>query len=127
MNKIEQLQLELRHEEHGLKLAIKLLMFQYAVLYQSTPVDTKSKVTTKSTTETKDPLVNLVTVPDPEIGAENLIDKKFQKLVRNFRRVPMDMNLKPDGEQRKRLTAVLKLPPNKTIATSDKALLWRFR
>jgi len=71
--------------------------------------------------------LNLVTIPEPEIGLENPVDKKAQKLARNFGRSQLDMNLKPDGEERKRLKAVLKLPPNKAIASNDKALLWRFR
>lgn len=127
MKKIEQLRNELGREDQSLKLTIQLPMFHHAVLYQSSPVDAKSKLASKSVIETKDQLINLVTIPDPEIGLENPIDNKAQKLARNFRRGHIDMNLKPDGDERRRLTAVLKLPPNKTIATHDKTLLWRFR
>ena len=125
--RIEKLQSELGREDRSMKLTIKLPLFHHAVLYQSSPVDAKTKVTSKGVIETKDPLENLLTIPDPEIGLENPIDNKAQKLARNFRRGRIDMDLKPNGEERKRLTAVLKLPPNKTIATQDKTILWQFR
>lgn len=65
-------------------------------------------------------------VVDP-VGPENPVENKAQKLARHIVSHPIDPDLKPDVQERKRLTAVLNLPPNKPVPEEEKALLWRFR
>jgi Phosphoinositide 3-kinase family, accessory domain (PIK domain) len=62
-----------------------------------------------------------------QIGKDNPAELKAQKLARSCTRGIIDHDLKPNSEERKRISQVLKLPPNKVLHVEDKALLWRFR
>jgi hypothetical protein len=39
----------------------------------------------------------------------------------------IDKGLKPNSDERRAISAVLRLPPNKPLSSDAKALLWRFR
>lgn len=68
----------------------------------------------------------MMMIVDP-VGQENPVENKAQKLARHGGGAAFDLDLKPDVQERKRLNAVLHLPPNKPVPEEEKALLWRFR
>jgi len=70
---------------------------------------------------------DLVTFPDPEIGVENLVEKKHYKLARSHRTGLMERELKPNPETRNRLTAILGYPTTQPLTSEEQDLLWRFR
>lgn len=62
-----------------------------------------------------------------QVGWENPAELKAAKLARSVTRGVIDRDLKPNSDERRRIAAVLRLPPNKPLAPEAKALLWRFR
>lgn len=62
-----------------------------------------------------------------QVGLDNPAELKAAKLARSVTRGVVDRQLKPNGEQRRAIAAVLRLPPNKPLSADAKALLWRFR
>lgn len=52
---------------------------------------------------------------------------KAQKLARSLTRGVIDRDLKPDTEERRRIAAILRQPPNRPLTVEQKGLLWRFR
>ncbi|PNW88579.1 hypothetical protein CHLRE_01g035500v5 [Chlamydomonas reinhardtii] len=69
----------------------------------------------------------IIRLVDPEVGRDNPAELKAQKLARGLQRGVLDRDLKPNSEERRRLQAILKLPPNKPLHAEERALLWRFR
>ncbi|KAG2448608.1 hypothetical protein HYH02_006498 [Chlamydomonas schloesseri] len=69
----------------------------------------------------------LIRLVDPEVGRDNPAELKAQKLARGLQRGVLDRDLKPNSEERRKLQAILKLPPNKPLHAEERALLWRFR
>jgi phosphatidylinositol 3-kinase len=63
----------------------------------------------------------------PQVGLDNPAELKAAKLARSVTRGLIDKDLKPNSDERRRINAVLQLPPNKPLAQEAKALLWRFR
>jgi phosphatidylinositol 3-kinase len=61
------------------------------------------------------------------VGWENPAELKAAKLARSVTRGVIDRDLKPNSDERRRIAAVLRLPPNKPLQAEAKALLWRFR
>lgn len=57
----------------------------------------------------------IIQLNDPEIGRENPAELKAQKLARSVTRGMVDRNLKPDTEERQRISAVLDYPPNRCV------------
>ncbi|GIL50816.1 hypothetical protein Vafri_6947, partial [Volvox africanus] len=70
---------------------------------------------------------SIIRLMDPEVGRDNPAELKAQKLARGLQRGVLDRDLKPNSEERKKLQAILKLPPNKPLHAEERALLWRFR
>ncbi|GIL80848.1 hypothetical protein Vretimale_9438 [Volvox reticuliferus] len=70
---------------------------------------------------------SIIRFMDPEVGRDNPAELKAQKLARGLQRGVLDRDLKPNSEERKKLQAILKLPPNKPLHAEERALLWRFR
>ena len=66
-------------------------------------------------------------VPPAQIGRDNPAELKAQKLARSLTRGVIDRDLKPNSDERRKLTVVLKLPPNKPLHADERALVWRFR
>lgn len=66
-------------------------------------------------------------VHDPEVGRDNPAELKAQKLARSLQRGVIDRELKPNSEEKKRIAAVLRLPPNRLLHAEEKAMMWRFR
>ncbi|GLC43266.1 hypothetical protein PLESTF_000410600 [Pleodorina starrii] len=69
----------------------------------------------------------IIRLLDPEVGRDNPAELKAQKLARGLQRGVLDRDLKPNSEERRKLQAILKLPPNKPLHADERALLWRFR
>lgn len=66
-------------------------------------------------------------VPIMQVGLDNPAELKAAKLARSVTRGLIDKDLKPNSDERRRINAVLQLPPNKPLSQEAKALLWRFR
>jgi phosphatidylinositol 3-kinase len=62
-----------------------------------------------------------------QVGLDNPAELKAAKLARSVTRGLIDKDLKPNSDERRRIQAVLQLPPNKPLSQEAKALLWRFR
>ena len=62
-----------------------------------------------------------------QVGLDNPAELKAAKLARSVTRGLIDKDLKPNSDERRRINAVLQLPPNKPLSSEAKALLWRFR
>lgn len=62
-----------------------------------------------------------------QVGWDNPAELKAAKLARSVTRRLVDTQLKPNGDERRRIAAVLRLPPNKPLSGEARALLWRFR
>ena len=58
---------------------------------------------------------------------ENPAERKHPKLSRSVGRGVVDMELKPDGSEKRRLAAILKLPPTRPLDMESQNLLWKFR
>ncbi|KAF6260720.1 phosphatidylinositol 3-kinase [Scenedesmus sp. NREL 46B-D3] len=141
---------ELREAAHQqvLLLALELPVFPHAVLYQQ-PL-TAAAVVAQAAAKKEGPGVaasaaaasaaaagqgpwgpgsgsDIIRFHDPEVGWENPAELKAAKLARSVTRGVIDRDLKPNSEERRRIAAVLRLPPNKPLQAEAKALLWRFR
>lgn len=62
-----------------------------------------------------------------QVGRENPAELKAQKLARSQARGVIDRDLKPNTNERRRIAAVLRSPPNKPPSAEERSLLWRFR
>ncbi|CAH1797509.1 unnamed protein product [Owenia fusiformis] len=69
----------------------------------------------------------IVTVPDPEIGKENLVESKHHKLARRLRSAPTDKDLKPNAAVRDQLNVIVSYPPTKQLTSEEQDLIWKFR
>ena len=58
---------------------------------------------------------------------ENPAERKHQKLSRSVGRGVVDMELKPDGAEKRRLSAIIQLPPTRPLDMESQNLLWKFR
>ncbi|GAB6032406.1 Phosphatidylinositol 3-kinase catalytic subunit type 3 [Chamberlinius hualienensis] len=67
----------------------------------------------------------IVTVSDPEIGMENLIESKHHKLARRSRL--SDKDLKPNAETRDQLNVIVGFPSTKLLTSEQQDLVWKFR
>lgn len=125
----------------GLQLAVELLTFPQAVIFQQASVPAPghaapAALTASTTDALATPLpgtsgtgvvapgaagaasgsgagAGIILLHDPEIGRENPAELKAQKLARSVTRGMVDRNLKPDTEERQRIDAVLSYPPNR--------------
>ncbi|PIK59455.1 phosphatidylinositol 3-kinase catalytic subunit type 3, partial [Apostichopus japonicus] len=70
---------------------------------------------------------DIVTVPDPEMLMENLIEAKHHTLVRSERSGLTDRDLKPNAHTRDQLSHIIKFGPNKVLSSEEADLIWRFR
>eukprot|EP00200_Dunaliella_tertiolecta_P009890 CAMPEP_0202375868 /NCGR_PEP_ID=MMETSP1127-20130417/6472_1 /ASSEMBLY_ACC=CAM_ASM_000462 /TAXON_ID=3047 /ORGANISM="Dunaliella tertiolecta, Strain CCMP1320" /LENGTH=1054 /DNA_ID=CAMNT_0048973485 /DNA_START=2551 /DNA_END=5712 /DNA_ORIENTATION=+ len=69
----------------------------------------------------------IIVLHDPEVGRDNPAELKAQKLARSVTRGVIDRDLKPNGEERRRIAAILRQPPNRPLHAEERAILWRFR
>lgn len=70
---------------------------------------------------------DIVTVHDPEILQENLVESKHHKLARSWRSGLSDKDLKPNATVRDTLNRIVGYPPTQQLTTEEQDLLWKFR
>eukprot|EP00879_Flechtneria_rotunda_P010868 GHRR01011358.1.p1 GENE.GHRR01011358.1~~GHRR01011358.1.p1 ORF type:complete len:821 (+),score=283.38 GHRR01011358.1:733-3195(+) len=115
-----------------LLLQLELPVFPHAVLYQQ-PLSAAAVVAQAGPGGAATGLggagagADIIRINDPEVGWENPAELKAAKLARSVTRGVIDKDLKPNSDERRRIAAVLRLPPNKPLQPEAKALLWRFR
>jgi len=73
------------------------------------------------------PSSDLVTLPDPEIGLENLVEAKHHRLARSARTGIYERDLKPNPEIRNKLTQILGTPATQALTGEELDLIWRYR
>ncbi|GMH39569.1 hypothetical protein BSKO_07467 [Bryopsis sp. KO-2023] len=130
--RIEGLEKENRDKDmQRLELVIQLPRFLHDVLYQGPqriqnlpPQKEEAKNGAQELPDAN--LRRMMMIMDP-VGTDNPVENKAQKLARHVVGGAIDRDLKPDVQERDRLTAVLNLPPNKPVPEEEKVLLWRFR
>ena len=69
----------------------------------------------------------IVTVPDPEILLENLVEAKHMRLTRSIRSGTISRDLKPNAAKRDQLNKIVEYPPTTNLTSAEKDLLWQFR
>ncbi|XP_061769625.1 phosphatidylinositol 3-kinase catalytic subunit type 3 isoform X3 [Nerophis ophidion] len=69
----------------------------------------------------------IVKVPDPQMGMENLVESKHHKLARSLRSGPSDHDLKPNAATRDQLNIIVSYPPTKLLSSEEQDLVWKFR
>lgn len=70
---------------------------------------------------------DIVTVPDPEILQENLVESKHHKLARSLRSGLSDKDAKPNATMRDILNTIVAYPPTQQLTTEEQDLIWKFR
>merc|ERR1719481_718185 len=70
---------------------------------------------------------SLVTLPDPEIGLENLVEAKHHRLARSARTGLYERDLKPNPETRNKLNQILGSPATQALTSEELDLVWKFR
>ncbi|XP_061130467.1 phosphatidylinositol 3-kinase catalytic subunit type 3 isoform X2 [Syngnathus typhle] len=73
------------------------------------------------------PSCEIVKVPDPQMGMENLVESKHHKLARSLRSGPSDHDLKPNAATRDQLNIIVSYPPTKQLSSEEQDLVWKFR
>ncbi|XP_064607919.1 phosphatidylinositol 3-kinase catalytic subunit type 3-like [Liolophura sinensis] len=73
------------------------------------------------------PQPEVVSVPDPDIRMENLVESKHHKLARSLRSGPTDRDMKPEAKTRDQLNTIMGYPPTKTLSSEEEDLVWKFR
>uniref|UniRef100_A0A224Z169 Phosphatidylinositol 3-kinase catalytic subunit type 3 n=1 Tax=Rhipicephalus zambeziensis TaxID=60191 RepID=A0A224Z169_9ACAR len=69
----------------------------------------------------------IVTVPDPDVSLENLVESKHHKLSRSLRSGLTDKDLKPNAATRDQLNVIVNYPSTKTLTSEEQDLVWKFR
>ncbi|CAB0016862.1 unnamed protein product [Nesidiocoris tenuis] len=69
----------------------------------------------------------MVTVPDPEILQENLVENKHHKLARSLRSGISDKDIKPNSTVRDILHTIVSYPPTQILTTEEQDLVWKHR
>ncbi|XP_057333855.1 phosphatidylinositol 3-kinase catalytic subunit type 3 [Microplitis mediator] len=70
---------------------------------------------------------DVVTIPDYEILAENLVEAKHHKLARSLRSGGNTREVKPTSTVRDALNTILGYPPTTALTTEEQDLIWKFR
>lgn len=73
------------------------------------------------------PQAEIITVPDPEISMQNLVEAKHHKLARSIRSGLSDKDLKPNATVRDQLNVIVNYPPTETLSSEEQDLVWKFR
>uniref|UniRef100_A0A3Q0SQN3 Phosphatidylinositol 3-kinase catalytic subunit type 3 n=1 Tax=Amphilophus citrinellus TaxID=61819 RepID=A0A3Q0SQN3_AMPCI len=91
---------------------------EYSIVYYEKDGDDASSVLTSC---------DIVKVPDPQMGMENLVESKHHKLARSLRSGPSDHDLKPNAATRDQLNIIVSYPPTKQLSSEEQDLVWKFR
>ncbi|XP_048524010.1 phosphatidylinositol 3-kinase catalytic subunit type 3 isoform X1 [Dendroctonus ponderosae] len=73
------------------------------------------------------PNADLVFVPDPEIGKENLVERKHHMLARSVRSGHNDKDAKPNAAVRDILNKIVSYPPTQQLSSEEQDHVWKFR
>ncbi|CAN8005605.1 unnamed protein product, partial [Ixodes hexagonus] len=73
------------------------------------------------------PRTEIVTVPDPDVSLENLVEGKHHKLSRSLRSGLTDKDLKPNAATRDQLNVIVNYPSTKALTSEEQDLVWKFR
>ncbi|XP_041368204.1 phosphatidylinositol 3-kinase catalytic subunit type 3-like [Gigantopelta aegis] len=91
---------------------------QYSVVYFEKDADRPFEFQTHA---------EIVTVPDPEILLENLVERKHHKLARSLRSGPTDRDMKPDAKIRDLLNNIVGYPSIRQLTSEEQDLVWKYR
>lgn len=69
----------------------------------------------------------IVTIQDPEINLDNLVEQKHHKLARSARSGISDRDLKPNATIRNQLNDIVSCPSTKLLTSEEQDLVWKFR
>ncbi|XP_017488703.1 PREDICTED: phosphatidylinositol 3-kinase catalytic subunit type 3-like, partial [Rhagoletis zephyria] len=69
----------------------------------------------------------IVTIQDPEISLDNLVEQKHHKLARSARSGISDRDLKPNATIRNQLNDIVSCPSTKLLTSEEQDLVWKFR
>ncbi|XP_033633961.1 phosphatidylinositol 3-kinase catalytic subunit type 3-like [Asterias rubens] len=83
-------------------------------------MDAEEKVTVKN-------YADIVTVPDPEMLMENVVEAKHHTLARSERSCLTDKDLKPNASIRDQLNSIVAYNPTKVLSSEEADLVWKFR
>ena len=111
-----------RRTDDFIQLLLELPVYVHPVIFhedtkESSPVN--NIVSWQRLTWLVDDEVNLM--------LENPAERKHQKLSRSVGRGVVDMELKPDGAEKRRLSAIIQLPPTRPLDMESQNLIWKFR
>ncbi|CAG9772619.1 unnamed protein product [Ceutorhynchus assimilis] len=70
---------------------------------------------------------DLVFVPDPEIGKENLVERKHHMLARSLRSGHNDKDAKPNAAVRDILNQIVSYPPTQQLSNEEQDYVWKYR
>lgn len=73
------------------------------------------------------PRADIVTIPDPDVSLENLVEGKHHKLSRSLRSGLTDKDLKPNAATRDQLNVIVNYPSTKALTSEEQDLVWKFR
>lgn len=69
----------------------------------------------------------IVTISDPEMKLENLVENKHHKLSRSVRSGISDRDLKPNSSIRDQLNSIVNYAPIRPLTNDEQDLLWKYR
>lgn len=70
---------------------------------------------------------DLITIADPELYLENLVESKHHQLSRSARSGVTDRDLKPNASVRDQLNLIVSYPTTKVLSSEEQDLIWKFR
>uniref|UniRef100_A0A8D8XPF3 Phosphatidylinositol 3-kinase catalytic subunit type 3 n=1 Tax=Cacopsylla melanoneura TaxID=428564 RepID=A0A8D8XPF3_9HEMI len=70
---------------------------------------------------------DILTMPDPEILLDNLVENKHHKLARSERSGISDKDAKPNATVRDTLNTIISYPPSHVLTSEEQDLIWKFR
>ncbi|XP_044761219.1 phosphatidylinositol 3-kinase catalytic subunit type 3 [Coccinella septempunctata] len=70
---------------------------------------------------------DIITVPDPEIGKENLVENMYHKITRSMRSGYSDRDAKPNAYTRDFLNRIVSYPPTKQLTNEEQDIVWKYR
>ncbi|RKP23031.1 phosphoinositide 3-kinase C2-domain-containing protein [Syncephalis pseudoplumigaleata] len=82
---------------------------------------------TRRPVKLNDPAPMYLSLLDPELDAENIVEAKHRRLVRSHRNGAVDRDLKPEARTRDQLNAIIQYAPTQPLTSEEKDLLWKFR
>ncbi|KAI1296923.1 Phosphatidylinositol 3-kinase catalytic subunit type 3 [Halotydeus destructor] len=92
--------------------------FSYQVVYFEKEADESCQLSFES---------DIISVPDPDLLSDNLVENKHHKLSRSTRSGYSDRDLKPNPQIRDQLNSIVSYPSTKVLTSEEQDILWKFR